>query len=125
MAVDFKDWRARVERRHQSWWPRGMPCDFGPGWTGLVERLFAAIDETLVSGPAEERAAFAISDVKEKYGSLRVYHNGGDAVDSLVADAEAESLRTCDRCGRPGVLRQGAWLSVRCDEHGEGWEAYP
>lgn len=56
--------------------------------------------------------------VKEKYGSLRFYHGGGDEIiDAYVTFAEYLSERTCEVCGATGKQRDGSWIVTRCDEH--------
>lgn len=61
------------------------------------------------------------SQVKEKFGTLRFYYEGGDDhIDGMVRMAEAMSSVTCEVCGVPGEMRQkgpGAWISTLCDEH--------
>jgi len=61
--------------------------------------------------------------VKEKFGTLRFYFNGGDDhIDGLVAMAEGMSSVTCEECGVPGKLRKGSWVQTLCDQHAEGRE---
>jgi hypothetical protein len=56
--------------------------------------------------------------VKEKYGTLRFYYNGGDdVVDGIVRMAEAMSAITCEVCGAPGKMLGDGWVTVRCEEH--------
>lgn len=56
--------------------------------------------------------------VKEKFGTLRFYHQGGDDyIHGLVAMAESMTGVTCEVCGAPGVQRQGGWIKTLCDEH--------
>lgn len=58
------------------------------------------------------------TQVKEKYGTLRFYYNGGDEyIDGIVDMAESMSARTCETCGAPGKLRGGGWVYTACDEH--------
>lgn len=58
--------------------------------------------------------------VKEKFGGLRFYVNGGDdAVDSFISFAESMSHRICEKCGKPGKSRTGGWIYTLCDEHAE------
>lgn len=85
-----------------------------PGWVPLVVRLLARIDATLA---CEDREGFSISQVKEKFAQLRVYHNGGDAIEAMVDEADAEARRTCQVCGLPGKRQPGGWLAVLCDDH--------
>jgi hypothetical protein len=62
-----------------------------------------------------------LHQVKEKFGGLRFYVGSAtEAVHARIAQAEGESYRTCDECGKPGRLRGGGWLRTRCDEHSEG-----
>lgn len=56
--------------------------------------------------------------VKEKFGTLRFYFDGGDEmVHGMVAMAEYMSKHTCEKCGKPGKLRPGGWVRTLCDEH--------
>lgn len=64
---------------------------------------------------------FNIVQIKEKFGTLRFYYDGGDKViDRIVSMGERFSESTCEYCGKPGKLRQGGWLKTLCDEHAEG-----
>ncbi len=59
-----------------------------------------------------------VVQVKEKFGTLRFYYNGGDTyIDAMVSFAEAMSACTCERCGAPGVIRGGGWVRTLCDTH--------
>ena len=58
------------------------------------------------------------SQVKEKYGTLRFYYDGGDEqIKGMVTMAEAITEFTCERCGNVGKLRGKSWLYTACDEH--------
>lgn len=58
--------------------------------------------------------------VKEKFGTLRFYIDGGDeTINALTSMAESMSARTCEKCGAPGKLRGKTWLYTACDEHTE------
>jgi len=58
------------------------------------------------------------SQVKEKYGMLRFYYDGGDdRITGMVDLAEAMSLVTCEQCGAPGETRSGGWVRTLCDIH--------
>lgn len=63
------------------------------------------------------------TQIKEKFGSLRFYFNGGnDYCDALVAMAESMSERICEECGSPGKSRstkKQRWVRVLCDRHAE------
>lgn len=58
------------------------------------------------------------AQVKEKFGTLRFYFDGGDEkIYTMVDLAESFSARTCEVCGSPGKLREGGWVTTRCDIH--------
>lgn len=58
------------------------------------------------------------SQVKEKFGGLRFYYDGGDdIVSGMVRMAESMSYRTCEECGAPGMSNSYGWISTLCDTH--------
>ena len=58
--------------------------------------------------------------VKEKFGELRFYYEGGDEYCSgALAMAEAISVKTCEVCGAPGIRRGKGWIRTLCNEHGK------
>jgi hypothetical protein len=58
------------------------------------------------------------TQVKEKFGTLRFYYDGGnDIIDGMVRMAEAMSEVTCEQCGAPGEERGGGWIVTLCDTH--------
>lgn len=108
----------------------------GPGWWPIIESLCASIqghidwrnhsrERLLESNPYKNIIPDAveqvvIEQVKEKFGSLRIYFKGGDeAVYGMVRMAEAWASKSCEDCGKPGKTRSGGWVKVRCDEHEE------
>lgn len=87
----------------------------GRGWFPLIEDTLEAIDASLLP---EERAGFRITDIKEKYGTLRVYtDNAPNAVEAIIEVAERRSATTCDRCGDYGRVQGKGWLACRCARH--------
>ncbi len=61
-----------------------------------------------------------VEQVKEKFGTLRFYYQGGDEVISgMVRMAESMSAVTCEECGVPGTRRGGGWVTTLCDKHAE------
>ena len=74
----------------------------------------------------EPVGACRATTVKEKFGGLRVYLTSStDEMEAAIDEAEAESFKTCEECGAPGVLRSdGGWLMTACDSHAKGSEPY-
>lgn len=59
-----------------------------------------------------------VIQVKEKFGSLRFYYNGGDEyIRGLVTMAEGMSGRTCEVCGASGKASGSGWIRTLCSEH--------
>lgn len=55
------------------------------------------------------------SQVKEKYGTLRLYLTGYPlGFDAIECEAEEKSKRVCELCGRSGKLVGTNWLYTRC-----------
>lgn len=56
--------------------------------------------------------------VKEKFGGLRFYYEGGDEhISGMVRMAESWASVTCETCGAPGTMRTGGWIKTLCDAH--------
>ena len=96
------------------------------GWTGIVGTLFTGIDALLNK---DEAKCFRVEQVKEKFGTLRLYisfdrfdtdgvNPNPTALRCLVDAAVSASEVTCYVCGAQGEMRNlGGWATVRCDAH--------
>ena len=59
-----------------------------------------------------------VAQIKEKFGGLRFYYDGGDdKISGMVCMAEAWAGNTCETCGKPGYQRSGGWIKTLCDTH--------
>ena len=59
-----------------------------------------------------------VGQIKEKFGGLRFYYDGGDGeISGMVRMAEAWANNTCETCGAPGKRREGGWIKTLCDTH--------
>ena len=60
------------------------------------------------------------TQVKEKFGGLRFYIDGGtDEHYAYISFAESMSRRTCEICGDKGKPIGGYWISTRCEKHAD------
>jgi hypothetical protein len=60
------------------------------------------------------------SQIKEKFGGLRFYYDGGDDyIRGLSVMAESMSMVTCETCGAPGKTRGRGWMYTACDTHAQ------
>ena len=58
------------------------------------------------------------TQIKEKFGTLRFYYQGGDDyIRGLDSMAESMSARICEDCGKPGKRTSGGWIRTLCEEH--------
>lgn len=92
-----------------------------PKWAEWIDRERARLVEPEVPCYMEIQKSIPQVEavqVKEKFGGLRFYVDGGDDYTrGLIAMAEDMSFRICEVCGKPGQLRQGGWILTLCDEH--------
>ena len=94
----------------------GFEC--GDGWYPLINLLCREIQWHLDKNAKEETTQFVASQVKEKYGTLRFYGDGGDdKINNFIWFAEVMSGITCEKCGAPGKHRGRGWFYTACDAH--------
>ena len=59
-----------------------------------------------------------LDQIKEKFGTLRFYYQGGDdTIDGMVRMAESMSGVTCEECGNPGETKGQGWVVTLCETH--------
>ena len=105
-----------------------------PGWWPILEALCRQIDgyikwrnntreALLKNNPHNHKIPDAVpqvvvAQIKEKFGGLRFYYDGGDEhISGMVRIAESWAGHTCETCGAPGKSREGGWIKTLCDAH--------
>ena len=80
-----------------------------PGWEGLIDELF----------DLAEKENFTVTQVKEKYGTLRIYVDGANMeMHNKIDKLECRSSAICEICGKAGeMISRGGWLKTRCKDH--------
>jgi hypothetical protein len=94
----------------------------GDGWFNILDQLCLNIQHHIDWKNKKESVVEQVvaDQVKEKFGTLRFYHTGGDDyIAGLVTMAESMSGVTCEDCGKPGRSRGFGWITTVCDEHAE------
>ena len=95
-----------------------LPISCGDGWLHLIK---ACHEELLAIDPG-----YKPTQIKEKFGSLRFYFESTlDRKDenflrmySIANRYELESMKTCEKCGKPGEgVLNGRWLHTLCEHH--------
>lgn len=112
--------------------------EHGDGWYQIIDSLCANIQHHIdwqhknkefdlkwnQEHPDEQRAVrepipqVVATQVKEKFGGLRFYYDGGDdQIYGMVRMAESWAAHTCETCGAPGKMRGRGWMYTACDTH--------
>jgi len=103
----------------------------GKGWYPILEALCANIQNHIdwsvknnqwdIENNKEPRKIVPqveVEQIKEKFGGLRFYYQGGDEqIHGMVRMAEAWADASCEECGAPGKSRNGGWIRTLCDLH--------
>lgn len=87
------------------------------GWLPLIDNLCNLIEHHIVNNvPEEIRGEIFVSQIKEKFGSLRVYFNQETPyISGAIAMAESMSHIICESCSAPGRTRPGGYINTLCD----------
>ena len=110
----------------------------GDGWYNIINNLCACIQHHIdwshksnawdikwnEEHPDEQREVrevvpqVVVDQVKEKFGTLRFYYDGGDDyISGLVSMAESWSAVACEECGAPGTQNSQGWIKTLCETH--------
>ena len=108
---DLHDRFELIRRHGERRSPYGMfGIECGLGWCKLLWNMLQELEEVVDEN-------FYFTQIKEKYGSLRVYYIGGsDEVDRIIAKYEDLSYKTCERCGSPGEANDDGWVRTLCKD---------
>ena len=96
----------------------GFAC--GEGWWPILEKLCSNIQNHIdwKNKQSEIVPQVTVAQIKEKFGGLRFYYDGGDDhINGMVRMAEAWADASCEECGAPGKKREGGWIKTLCDHH--------
>ncbi|MDO8604024.1 MAG: hypothetical protein Q7K40_01260 [bacterium] len=79
----------------------------GEGWHGLIDEFYNMFPDAYMT------------QVKEKFGGLRLYHSGGsDESTKKEIEIMERSEKMCELCGKPTETRDiRGWLWTLCDDH--------
>ncbi len=82
-----------------------------------LKKLQTILDEKPREVPDEYPQVVAVQ-VKEKFGGLRFYVDGGTSeIHNYISFAESISYRTCEECGSPGRAYRSGWHKTLCEVH--------
>ena len=91
---------------------KDLEIDTGDGWYNILDTLCGQIQNLNLLKQFNVEAV----QVKQKFGGLRFYYNGGDEfIEGLTSMAEAISNRTCEECGSPATTTtRGHYTKTQC-----------
>ena len=93
----------------------GFEC--GTGWFNIINNLCEALTDI---AKEKEKPVVVAAQVKEKFGGLRFYTEGGTTKEeyALIAAAENESYKVCEDCGSKDNVTQTktGWITTLCWE---------
>lgn len=109
-----------------------VPFECRDGWYKILDELCQELTNFLKEHTDVE---IHISQIKEKFGTLRFYYSTEiltiycnaenlhevydpiyKQISHLVDIAENKSNTTCEVCGAAGKIRGGSWIQTLCDE---------
>ena len=103
----------------------GFEC--GNGWFTILDQLMSNIqhhidwnNKNFEKGYKQYKQVpqVTLDQVKEKFGTLRFYYQGGDdEISGMVRMAESMSAVTCEECGSPGTTGGQGWITTLCETH--------
>jgi len=105
--------------------PYGGFC-VNEGWWPILTNLCANIQHHLdwKNKTSEVIPQVTVAQIKEKFGGLRFYYDGGDdQIQGMVTMAEAWASNTCEICGVPATKQTTGWIKTVCDKHFDENEA--
>jgi hypothetical protein len=85
-------------------------------WNWLCHRLLPNIK---YAKPEKGIPQVVAKQIKEKFGGLRFYYEGGnDKIKGMVDYASALSYHTCEECGAPNATQSTVgWIKTLCKRH--------
>ena len=85
------------------------------GWFRLFLLYCKNIKHALADSNWIDR--FMFTQVKEKYGTMRLYNNGApEYIHRMTMCYEQYSTNICERCGSIATVETKGWISSLCDE---------
>ena len=84
------------------------------GWNAILKTFYSILEHY-----GKLREDFKILQIKEKFGTLRIYAvNSDEFIDGVIFFAENMSAYTCEICGGvgKGVVKNN-WIRTRCALH--------
>lgn len=94
----------------------GIECQ--DGWFDLIYNLSCKLEALIEKEPKELQNKFAVSQIKQKLGSLCFYLDSWtDEMGYYIKEAEFKSSSLCEKCGKKGERKEfNKWYLTLCND---------
>ena len=135
VIMDGREWEAELQKKYPTLL-KNIYLECGEGWGEIVGNVCEQIltHESFLKNSGvhvvdfedeitdeEDYCSVRIVQIKQKFGGLRVYYDGGDNIISdIVREAENKALTVCEYCGSKEnvkLRKRNSWLYTGCDKH--------
>jgi hypothetical protein len=120
---DAFKWQEKLKQDYPKLLKRIAYFEHNSGWEKLLRNLFDGIVGYEKIAKSDYIPVYFVQ-IKEKFGTLRAYFEGGDEeVIKMVDEAEGISGQTCEVCGKletSKIRSHKGWFYTSCDEHAKG-----
>ena len=132
-------WQQELKSRYPDMLAKIHSFEHGKGWKDILEVLFNQIqrfeavmlfnkqykteskeDWSSIVTDEQPYTKIVFAQIKEKFGGIRIYYDGGDhqTVRNLVREAENLADITCESCGTTEFVKKQnnrGWIHTSCD----------
>lgn len=111
----FFDWTKDI-KEGEPIHPMQFGIECGDGWFWLLDNLMSSILNYQKWNKKEGEKFIRVKQIKEKFGGLCFYFDGGnEVIRGMVWLAEHQSRKICEYCGSiENVGKTQGWISVMC-----------
>lgn len=136
MIVNGYEWQSELKSRYPDMLSQIHSFEHGEGWKNILESLFSKVqrfeaivlfdketdteDWRLEEPNALPYTKIMFVQIKEKFGGIRIYHEGGDHkfIHDLIREAEKLADITCESCGTTDFVKKQnnrGWIYTSCE----------
>jgi hypothetical protein len=121
MSEDYESFAKRMEEKYPKIFAQSYGgFAIGEGWWPIIESLCSNIQHYInwKNRESEVVPQVVVAQIKEKFGGLRFYYEGGDdRIHGMVSMAESWADKSCETCGAPGTSGGKGWIKTLCPTH--------
>lgn len=123
------EYKQQCDNKLKQDWPQfysNIWTECGGGWYHILDNVAYNIRSILKFNnlPYDENIPFKFTQIKEKFGTLRLYYNHDiedecvvGQIDAVLTFAEDMSGSICEQCGDRGRQTGGGWIATLCSKH--------